>query len=48
MLDMINGYGEGYNNGIQQIVKKMKKKKMDIKEICQITGLTEEEIEKIN
>ena len=43
MLDMINGY----NDGIQQIVKQMKKEKIDIKTISKITGLTEEEINKI-
>ncbi len=44
MLDMINGY----NDGIQQIVKQMKKEKIDIKTISKITGLTEEEINKID
>ena len=44
MLDMINGY----NDGIQQIVKQMKKEKIDIKKISKITGLTEEEINKID
>ena len=44
MLDMINGY----NDGIQQIVKQMKKEKLDIKTISKITGLTEEEINKID
>ena len=41
---MINGY----NDGIQQIVKQMKKEKIDIKTISKITGLTEEEINKID
>ncbi len=44
MLDMINGY----NDGIQQIVKQMKKEKIDIKTISKITGLIEEEINKID
>ena len=44
MLDMINGY----NDGIQQIVKQMKKEKIDIKTISKITGLTEEEIKQID
>ena len=44
MLDMINGY----NDGIQQIVKQKKKEKIDIKTISKITGLIEEEINKID
>ena len=52
MLDMINGYESGYSKGIQennkQIVKQMKKEKIDIKTISKITGLTEEEINKID
>ena len=44
MLDMINGY----NDGIQQIVKQMKKEKIDIKTISKITGLPEDEINKID
>lgn len=44
MPDMISGY----NDGIQQIIKQMKKEKIDIKTISKITGLTEEEINKID
>lgn len=52
MQDMINGYESGYSNGLQeknlQIAKQMKIEKIDIKIISKITGLTEEEINKIN
>ena len=55
MPDMINGYESGYSNGISegkekvlQIVKQMKKEKIDIKTISKITGLTEEEIKLID
>lgn len=56
MQDMINGYESGYSNGISkgmqersvQIAKQMKIEKIDIKIISKITGLTEEEINKIN
>ena len=56
MQDMINGYETGYRKGIQEnnkqviekMVKQMKKEKIDIRTILKITGLTEDEINKID
>ena len=52
MQDMINGYESGYSNGLQeknlQIAKQMKIEKIDIKIISKITGLPEDEINKID
>ena len=42
------GRKEGKKEGIEQIARKMKKTNFDIQTIKEITGLTEEEIEKIN
>ena len=45
------GYNKGYKAGIEkekeETVKKLKEKRMDVKSIAEVTGLTEEEIEKI-
>ena len=41
------GYKEGKEEGKKEIAKKMKEKGTDIKYIKEITGLTEEEIEKL-
>ena len=50
------GYDKGYKAGVEQerkksqkeIVKKLKEENMDVKFIKRVTGLTEEEIDKIN
>ena len=42
------GKEQGRKEGIEQIARKMKKTNFDIQTIKEITGLTEEEIEKIN
>ena len=42
------GYDKGVEETNKKIVIQMKKRQMDIKLICQITGLTEEEIKNIN
>ena len=39
---MINGYSKGIQENNKQIVKRMKKEKLDIKTISKITGLAEE------
>ena len=45
------GYDKGYKSGQskkqEEIVRNLKKKNMDAKFIAEVTGLTEEEIEKI-
>ena len=41
------GLEEGIERGKKEIAQKLKKQKMPIKQISEITGLSEEEIEKI-
>ncbi len=41
------GFSEGIEQGIEQTAKKMKAEGLDIQQIKRITGLTEEEIEKL-
>ena len=45
---MISGYSNGMQEKSIQIVKQMKKEKIDNKTISKITGLTEEKINKID
>ena len=45
---MISGYERGMQEKNLQIAKQMKIEKIDIKIISKITGLTEEEINKID
>lgn len=41
------GYDKGVRDGIQKMVRNMISQKIDLETICQITGLSKEEIEKI-
>jgi len=43
-----DGIKEGIKEGIEQVAKRMLKEKLDINIISKLTGLTKEEIEKIN
>lgn len=45
---MAEGLAEGRKEGIEEIIKQMLKSKLDIEDIIKYTGLTREEIEKIN
>ena len=46
-LDLSQAFKEGREEGIQKIAKKMIEEKFEKEEIMKITGLTEEEIEKL-
>ena len=47
-IGISNGIIAGKKEMLIEIIKKMLFKNMRIEEICEITGLTKEEIEKIN